>query len=58
MRPEEIKNVVYLMQTITDTLKIHFDRSFQILTNVMDVCPDELWAATEENYSIWKRVLQ
>ena len=45
------------MQTITDTLNIHFDRSFQMLSAVMDACPAEFWAGTEENNSIWKRVL-
>ena len=45
------------MRNVTDTLRIHLDLSFQMLTKVIELCPESLWYGTEEKKSIWKRIL-
>ena len=45
------------MRKISDKLKIHFDLSFQMLENVIESCPDNLWSVQDEKNSIWKRFL-
>jgi hypothetical protein len=45
------------MNTITEKLKTHTTLSFQMLTNLIAICPEEHWYDKIENDSICKRML-
>lgn len=38
-------------------IKRHLLLSFQMLTGIIDHCPDNLWSGSDENSAIWKRIL-
>ncbi|HEX3020642.1 MAG TPA: hypothetical protein VHP36_10090 [Chitinispirillaceae bacterium] len=45
------------MKKTTEKLNIHFMLSFNMLLNIVENCPGNLWISDKENESIWKRVL-
>lgn len=45
------------MDLLIEITKRHFMASFKMLENILEKCPDDLWFNTNENDSIWKRLL-
>jgi hypothetical protein len=45
------------MNNILEIVKRHLEPSMQMLSNVITVCPDELWVNNQYGFPIWKRVL-
>ena len=45
------------MNNILDIVKRHLEPSMQMLSNVITICPDELWINNQYGFPIWKRVL-
>ena len=44
------------MRAVTDALKANFDRGWNFLEQIVDVCPESVWAKKAGGYVFWQQI--